>query len=55
MGLSRGFMPFNMSTKPKVNVIARLKFELVSYVFTVLHVSHYATGDSLFWEMAEYK
>ena len=33
-------------TSPKVNVIARLEFELTNYDITAQHVNHYATGTS---------
>ena len=37
----RGFMPF---PSPKINIIARLGFELVYFKAAVQYISHYATG-----------
>ena len=37
-------MRFPKSISPKVNVIARLEFELAYYDVIVQHFSHYATG-----------
>ena len=34
---------FPKSISPKVNVIARLEFELSNYYVAVQHISHYAT------------
>ena len=40
-----GIHTFFKGISPKVNVIARLEFELAYYDIIVQHVSHYATGD----------
>ena len=36
---------FPKGMNPKVNVIARLEFELTYYAVTVQHVSHYPVGS----------
>ena len=34
-----------MSISPKLNIIARLEFELVYYDVEVEHINHYATAN----------
>ena len=40
-------MPFSKTIRPKVNAIARQRFELAYYVAEVLFVNHKAMGTSL--------
>ena len=40
----RRFNTFSKGTSPKVNLIARLEFELVYFEATVQHFSHFCTG-----------
>ena len=40
-----GVHAFSKGISPKVNVIARLEFELAFYDVAVQNISHYATGD----------
>ena len=42
---TRGFNTFPNGIYPKVNNIARLKFDLAYYNLTVSHVNHYTMGD----------
>ena len=41
------FRTFPEVINPKINVIARLKFELANYNLTVSRISHYTTGTVL--------
>ena len=42
------FMPFPKGVSPKINAVARLKFELAYYDVALQKVSNYATGNSLY-------
>ena len=42
--MGEGLHTFPKGISPKMNAIARLKFELANYDITVQHVNHNATG-----------
>ena len=46
---SKGVHIFSLDIGPKVNVIARLEFELAQYDFSIQHFNHYITGSPLCW------
>ena len=48
LGGDKRFHVFLNGINPKVNIIVRLEFELVSYDVAVEHISHYVTGTPNF-------